>query len=79
MKIKKKAQDSPRYVFVHDGVETVVEIAAWQLQPQQRFEQMRPAELRAEGNVARLAVESDDRLHIRYHFLSFFLRDSQLI
>lgn len=51
---------SPGDVFVHDGVEAVVEVTAGKLEPQQRFEQVRPAQLRVEGDVAGLAVERDD-------------------
>lgn len=58
--LKHCSDSSPGDVFVHDSVEAVVEVAAGKLKPQQRFEQVRPAQLRGKGNVAGLTVESDD-------------------
>lgn len=60
MECEVKTDDSPGDVFVHDSIEAVVEVAARKLKAQQWFEQVRPAQLRGEGNVAGLAVESDD-------------------
>lgn len=66
-------------MLVHDGVEAVVEVAARELEPQQRFEQMRPAHLGAEGDVARLAVERDDGLHVARRVAPLLLRHVQLV
>lgn len=51
---------TPGNVFVHEGVEAVVEVAAGQSQAQQRLQEVRPAQLRGESDVSRLAVKSDD-------------------
>lgn len=59
-----KAALRPGDVFVHEGVEAVVEVAAWKLQTQQWFEKVRPAQLRGEGDVAGLTVKSDDGLNV---------------
>ena len=62
----------PGDIFVHEGVETVVEVVAGKPKPQQRFEQVRPAQLRGEGDVAGLAVKRDDGLNIGQHFAPLF-------
>lgn len=50
----------PGDVLVHESIEAVVEVAARKLKPQQRFEQVWPTQLRAEGDVPGLAVKRDD-------------------
>lgn len=62
----------PGDVFVHEGVETVVEVAAGKLKAQQWFEQVWPAQLRGEGDVSGFAVKSDDRLNIGHHIAPLF-------
>lgn len=54
----------PGDVFVHEGIEAVVEVAAWKLQTQQWFEKVGPAQLRGEGDVAGLTVKRDDRFNV---------------
>lgn len=63
----------PRDVFVHDSVEAVVEVTAWKMKGQQWLEQVWPAQLWGEVNVARLTVESDDGLDVRHHITPLFL------
>ena len=64
--LRHTADGSPGDVLVHDGVEAVVQVAARELQAQQGLEEVGPAELRREADVPGLAVEGDDRLHVRH-------------
>ena len=73
------ADISPGDVFVHDGVEAVVQVAARELQAQQGLEEVGPAQLRCEADVPGLAVEGDDRLHVRHQLRSLLPRYAQLV
>lgn len=62
----------PGDVFVHEGVEAVVEVAAGKLETQQWFEQVRPAQVWGERDVAGLAIKSDNRLNVGHHITPLF-------
>ena len=55
----------PGDVLGHHGVEAVEEVGSGHGEGEERKEELRPATVRGVAEVARLAVEGDDQLHVQ--------------